>query len=176
MTCPGRIQTIGRRGPVRVARLLRCVASGHTPVAPGWRDFHYARSSCVVRLTLMITLPGGRAERWARKASGRAASSKTAETAGRSGGAGGAAGVLFGGLLTSGPGWRWVLFVNVPLGIAIVAATPSLISGGRQTSRLGDLDLPGAFLVTGALLLLVYDLTRAPGSCSTPATPARPTT
>jgi EmrB/QacA subfamily drug resistance transporter len=78
------------------------------------------------------------------------------------GGAGGAAGVLFGGLLTSGPGWRWVLFVNVPLGIAIVLATPSLISGGRQPSRLGDLDLPGAFLVTGALLLLVYDLTRAP--------------
>src|SRR5579863_7945607 len=35
------------------------------------------------------------------------------------GGAGGAAGVLFGGLLPSGPGWRWVLFVNVPLGIAI---------------------------------------------------------
>jgi predicted MFS family arabinose efflux permease len=70
--------------------------------------------------------------------------------------------VLFGGLLTSGPGWRWVLFVNVPLGIAIVAATPSLISGSRQASRLRDLDLPGAFLVTGALLLLVYGLTRAP--------------
>jgi MFS family permease len=78
------------------------------------------------------------------------------------GGAGGAAGVLFGGLLTSSPGWRWVLFVNVPLGIAIVAATPSLISDTRQPSRLRDLDLPGAFLVTGALLLLVYDLTRAP--------------
>jgi MFS family permease len=78
------------------------------------------------------------------------------------GGAGGAAGVLFGGLLTSGPGWRWVLFVNVPIGLAIVAATPSLIGGGRQASRLRDLDLPGALLVTGALLLLVYDLTRAP--------------
>src|SRR5438067_5694704 len=35
------------------------------------------------------------------------------------GGAGGAAGVLFGGLLASGPGWRWVLFVNVPLGVVI---------------------------------------------------------
>lgn len=77
-------------------------------------------------------------------------------------GAIGGAGVLFGGLLTSGPGWRWVLFVNVPLGIAIVAAAPSLISGGRQAARLRDLDLPGALLVTGALLLLVYDLTRAP--------------
>jgi predicted MFS family arabinose efflux permease len=78
------------------------------------------------------------------------------------GGAGGAAGVLFGGLLTSGPGWRWVLFVNVPLGLAIVLATPSLISAQRQAARLRDLDLPGAFLVTGALLLLVYNLTRAP--------------
>jgi len=78
------------------------------------------------------------------------------------GGAGGAAGVLFGGLLTSGPGWRWVLFVNVPLGIAIVLAAPRLVSGARQPSRLRDLDVPGAFLVTGALLLLVYGLTRAP--------------
>ena len=75
---------------------------------------------------------------------------------------GGAAGVLFGGLLTSGPGWRWVFFVNVPLGIAIVAATPRLISGARQAARLRDLDLPGALLVTGSLLLLVYGLTRAP--------------
>src|SRR5215467_2800480 len=78
------------------------------------------------------------------------------------GGAGGAAGVLFGGLLTSGPGWRWVLFVNVPLGIAIVLAAPRLVSGARQASRLRDLDVPGALLVTGALLLLVYGLTRAP--------------
>jgi EmrB/QacA subfamily drug resistance transporter len=78
------------------------------------------------------------------------------------GGAGGAAGVLFGGLLTSGPGWRWVLFVNVPLGIAIVLAAPRLVSGARQASRLRDLDVPGALLATGALLLLVYGLTRAP--------------
>ena len=78
------------------------------------------------------------------------------------GGAGGAAGVLFGGLLTSGPGWRWVLFVNVPLGIAIVLAAPRLVSGARQAARLRDLDVPGALLVTGALLLLVYGLTRAP--------------
>src|SRR5690349_9682636 len=70
------------------------------------------------------------------------------------GGAGGAAGVLLGGLLTSGPGWRWVFFVNVPLGIAIVAATPRLISGVRQAARLRDLDLPGALLITGSLLPL----------------------
>jgi predicted MFS family arabinose efflux permease len=55
-----------------------------------------------------------------------------------------------------------VLFVNVPLGIAIVLAAARLVSGSRQASRIRDLDLPGAFLVTGALLLLVYGLTRAP--------------
>jgi len=93
---------------------------------------------------------------------GGAARARALGIYGAIGGAGGAAGVLFGGLLTSGPGWRWVLFVNVPLGIAIVAATPSLITGSRQAARLRDLDLPGAFLVTGALLLLVYGLTRAP--------------
>jgi Na+/melibiose symporter-like transporter len=55
-----------------------------------------------------------------------------------------------------------VLFVNVPLGITIVAATPRLISAARRAARLRDLDLPGAFLITGSLLLLVYGLTRAP--------------
>jgi EmrB/QacA subfamily drug resistance transporter len=78
------------------------------------------------------------------------------------GGAGGAVGVLLGGLLTSGLGWRFVLFVNVPLGIVIAAAAPRLVGGSRQPFRLRDLDVAGAFLVTGALLLLVYGLTRAP--------------
>ena len=43
-----------------------------------------------------------------------------------------------------------------------MAATPRLISGARPAARLRDLDLPGAFLITGSLLLLVYGLTRAP--------------
>src|SRR5256886_7367303 len=63
------------------------------------------------------------------------------------GGAGGAAGVLFGGLLTSGPGWRWVFFVNIPLGIAIVAATPRLIRRPRPARRAGGPDLPRAVLI-----------------------------
>ena len=91
-----------------------------------------------------------------------AARAKALGIYGSIGGAGGAAGVLLGGLLTSGPGWRWVLFVNVPLGIVIVVAAARLVSGSRQASRLRDLDVLGALLVTGALLLLVYGLTRAP--------------
>lgn len=78
------------------------------------------------------------------------------------GGAGGAAGVLFGGLLTSGPGWRWVLFVNVPISVAILVLAPKLLDGARRSARVRDFDVPGALLATGALLVLVYGLTRAP--------------
>jgi EmrB/QacA subfamily drug resistance transporter len=77
-------------------------------------------------------------------------------------GLGGAAGVLFGGLLTSGPGWRWVLFVNIPVSVAILIAGPRMLDGTRRRSDLGEFDVPGALLVTGALLLLVYALTKAP--------------
>ena len=42
-------------------------------------------------------------------------------------GAGGAAGVLLGGILTSGLSWRWVLFVNVPIGIAAAALAPRIL-------------------------------------------------
>jgi EmrB/QacA subfamily drug resistance transporter len=77
-------------------------------------------------------------------------------------GLGGAAGVLFGGLLTSGPGWRWVLFVNIPVSVAILIAGPRMLDGTRRRSDLTEFDIPGALMVTGALLLLVYALTKAP--------------
>src|SRR4030088_3349935 len=47
-------------------------------------------------------------------------------------GAGGAAGVLLGGILTSGLSWRWVLFVNVPLGIAAAALGPRTLGERRS--------------------------------------------
>ena len=73
----------------------------------------------------------------------------------------GAAGVLFGGLLTEGPGWRWVLFVNVPLSaVALVGAL--LLLAGERRKQLVDMDARGAFLVTGGMLLLVYTLVKAP--------------
>jgi EmrB/QacA subfamily drug resistance transporter len=77
-------------------------------------------------------------------------------------GLGGAAGVLFGGLLTEGPGWRWVLFVNVPFaGVALVGAF-ALLKRERGSARLANFDALGAFLVTGGMLLLVYSLVKAP--------------
>jgi EmrB/QacA subfamily drug resistance transporter len=78
-------------------------------------------------------------------------------------GIGGAAGVLFGGLLTEGPGWRWVLFVNVPFSaVAFVGAFVLLKKERRKPAALANFDALGAFLVTGGMLLLVYALVKAP--------------
>src|SRR6266508_2397876 len=78
-------------------------------------------------------------------------------------GIGGAAGVLFGGLLTEGPGWRWVLFVNVPFSaVAFVGAFFLLKRERRKPAALANFDALGAFLVTGGMLLLVYALVKAP--------------
>ncbi len=73
-----------------------------------------------------------------------------------------AAGVLLGGLLSGGPGWRWVFFVNLPVCAIVLAAAFPLVSGDRGRARLARFDTPGAVLVTVAMLLLVYGLVRAP--------------
>jgi EmrB/QacA subfamily drug resistance transporter len=78
-------------------------------------------------------------------------------------GIGGAAGVLFGGLLTEGPGWRWVLFINVPFSaVALIGAFLLLERERVRAGRLANFDALGAFLVTGGMLLLVYTLVKAP--------------
>jgi len=77
-------------------------------------------------------------------------------------GIGGAAGVLFGGLLTEGPGWRWVLFVNIPFSAIAFIGAFALLKKERIRARLGNFDALGALLVTGGMLLLVYSLVKAP--------------
>jgi len=77
-------------------------------------------------------------------------------------GIGGAAGVLFGGLLTEGPGWRWVLFVNIPFSAVALVGAFLLLERERMTARLASFDALGALLVTGGMLLLVYALVKAP--------------
>jgi EmrB/QacA subfamily drug resistance transporter len=73
-----------------------------------------------------------------------------------------AAGVVLGGLLTEGPGWRWVMFVN-PIACALVLVPVfRLVEGERGRRRLANFDALGALLVTGGMLLLVYGLVRAP--------------
>jgi EmrB/QacA subfamily drug resistance transporter len=77
-------------------------------------------------------------------------------------GIGGAAGVLFGGLLTEGPGWRWVLFVNVPFSAVAFVGAFLLLKKERMRARLASFDALGALLVTGGMLLLVFSLVKAP--------------
>jgi len=74
-------------------------------------------------------------------------------------GAGAAIGVLLGGVLTSALGWRWVLFVNVPIGLAVILLAPRVL--GETETRRGRLDLPGAVTATAGMTLLVYGLIHA---------------
>jgi EmrB/QacA subfamily drug resistance transporter len=79
-------------------------------------------------------------------------------------GAGGAAGVLLGGVLTSGLSWRWVLFVNVPIGIAAAILAPRTLLESRSEDEIKTFDLPGAVTVTAGLALLVYAVVDAVNS------------
>jgi EmrB/QacA subfamily drug resistance transporter len=73
---------------------------------------------------------------------------------------GGAIGMLLGGILTQYVDWRWVFFINVPVGIVLtflaLRAVPRSLPGKRS-----NLDFPGAILVTSGLMLLVYGLVKA---------------
>ena len=71
-------------------------------------------------------------------------------------GAGGAVGLLAGGLLVTYAKWSWVLFVNVPIGIAVALGALLVLPGGGR--RPGRLDLPGAITGTGGVAALVYGL------------------
>ncbi len=73
-----------------------------------------------------------------------------------------AAGVFLGGVLSEGPGWRWVMFVNLPVCLIVLASTVRLIRDeGVQRSGKG-FDARGALLVTSGMLALVYTLVEAP--------------
>jgi EmrB/QacA subfamily drug resistance transporter len=78
------------------------------------------------------------------------------------GGLASAAGVLLGGLLTAGPGWRWVMFVNPIAAVLVLIGVFRLIGADRRRARLENFDLRGAMLATGGMLLLVYALVEAP--------------
>ncbi len=73
-------------------------------------------------------------------------------------GSGGAAGVLLGGVLTEGLGWEWVLWVNVPIGIAAAAIAPSLIAETRAEGEVRHFDVAGATTITLGLSAFVFAL------------------
>ncbi|HEY2268063.1 MAG TPA: MFS transporter, partial [Streptosporangiaceae bacterium] len=74
-------------------------------------------------------------------------------------GAGSAAGLLLGGILTTYLSWRWVLFVNVPIGIVVAAAAPRVLT--ESPRRPGQIDVAGAVTGCGGIALLVYGLSEA---------------
>ncbi len=80
------------------------------------------------------------------------------------GGLGSAVGVLLGGLLTQGPGWRWVLFVNPIAAALLVVPVFRLVGGEHNIVRLRNFDALGAVLATAGTLMLVYALVEAPGA------------
>jgi EmrB/QacA subfamily drug resistance transporter len=73
--------------------------------------------------------------------------------------AGGAVGLLAGGLLVTYVSWRWVLFVNVPIGIVGALAARAVLPGSVR--RPGRLDLPGIITGSGGVAALVYGLSNA---------------
>lgn len=87
------------------------------------------------------------------------------------GGTGSAVGVIVGGLLTAGPGWEWVFFINVPVGVAVLIGVLVVIPAATAADPVetpaaenragGRLDVPGAVLVTAATGLLILGVTRA---------------
>ena len=75
-----------------------------------------------------------------------------------------AAGVFLGGVLSEGPGWRLVFYVNVPVCALALGAAFRLLSGERKRAPLANFDTPGALLATSGMLLLVYALIKAPAA------------
>ena len=64
--------------------------------------------------------------------------------------------MLLGGILTSGLSWRWVLFVNVPIGIIAALLAPRTLVESRADDGTSTFDVPGAVTVTAGLALLIY--------------------
>jgi EmrB/QacA subfamily drug resistance transporter len=78
------------------------------------------------------------------------------------GGGGAALGVLVGGLLTAGPGWPWVFYTNVPLGLVLFITLATMLPASTTPSnRRPGLDVLGAFLVTASTGTLIYGLIAA---------------
>ncbi|MGI8688518.1 MAG: MFS transporter [Thermomicrobiales bacterium] len=76
------------------------------------------------------------------------------------GGSSASVGVIASGLLTDGPGWRWIFFINVPICLLLVALAVRLLPADRVDAGARRYDAAGASTVTGGLLLLVYGLNR----------------
>src|SRR6185369_4262947 len=72
--------------------------------------------------------------------------------------AGAAVGLLAGGILTQVLNWHWIFFVNLPVGVITAIAARRTIARDRGTGLRAGADVPGALLITGAMMLAVYTI------------------
>ena len=72
------------------------------------------------------------------------------------GGGGAAFGVVLGGVLAAGPGWQWIFFVNVPVGIAVAIGVSRIIPAAAPDRDGAGIDLPGVLLSVPAIALALY--------------------
>src|SRR5215469_11734941 len=80
------------------------------------------------------------------------------------GGIGATTAWLIGGPLVDGPGWEWIFFINIPIGVAALALSLVLLRESRGSLTRRSYDPAGALTITGALVLLVYAVIKAPGA------------
>jgi len=78
------------------------------------------------------------------------------------GGIGATTAWLIGGPLVDGPGWRWIFFINVPVGLAALTLSPVFLRESRAALSRRSYDPAGALTITSALVLLVYAVVKAP--------------
>jgi EmrB/QacA subfamily drug resistance transporter len=133
-----------------VASLLAGLAqsSGVLIGARALQGFGAALVSPSALSILAVTFAEGRERNWALGIFGAVA------------GSAGSVGVIASGLLTDGPGWRWVFFINLPVGVLLTLLATRFLPVDRATAGSRRFDTLGATTVTGGLLLLVYGLNR----------------
>ncbi len=86
------------------------------------------------------------------------------------GGGSATVGVIASGLVTDGPGWRWVFFINVPVALVLITLAAVFLPRGTTAVGVRKFDVAGATTVTGGLLLIVYGLSRGAEDAWTSAT------
>ncbi|MCK1818852.1 MFS transporter [Streptomyces sp. XM83C] len=121
---------------------------GHLVAARAAQGIGAAALAPAALALLAATFPGGRARV-------RAFGVWSAMNA-----AGGAFGVLAGGLLTEYAGWRWVMFVNVPMALCALALAQRGVAAAPPVDRGGRPDIAGAVLATVGMTLLVFGVVR----------------
>jgi EmrB/QacA subfamily drug resistance transporter len=161
LLCGRAADLLGRRRMFTAGMVLRVLASLLCGLAPSLHVLVAARalqgiSAAIIAPAalsmVMNTFPEG------------AGRNKALGIWGGLGGLGATAGLLLGGLVTDTLGWRWVFFINVPVGVAVLVLVPLLLPGTGALPARRPLDVAGALTVTPALVLLAYAISQAPAA------------